>query len=101
MTDPGCNYIPFASVNETCANISITCLAPTKAFNLAGLQTAAIYVSDPVLRHKVFRAINTDEIAEPNAFAIQAAIAAFTKGENWLDEVRAYLFENKKRYGIS
>ncbi len=96
LTDPGCNYIPFASVNETCANISITCLAPTKAFNLAGLQTAAIYVSDPVLRHKVFRAINTDEIAEPNAFAIQAAIAAFTKGENWLDEVRAYLFENKK-----
>ena len=96
LTDPGKEYIPFASVSEKCRNNSITCVAPTKAFNIAGLQTAAVIVPNPALRHKVWRALNTDEVAEPNAFAVQAAIAAFTKGEEWLDELRQYIFENKK-----
>lgn len=97
LTDPGCAYIPFASVSETCRNQSITCIAPTKAFNLAGLQTAAISVPDPVIRHKVWRGINTDEVAEPNAFAVDAAIAAFTRGQGWLDSLRGYLYGNKQR----
>ena len=50
--------------------ISITALAPTKAFNLAGLQTEAVVV----LRHKMWRALNTDEVAEPNAFAVDVAM---------------------------
>lgn len=95
LTDPGCEYYPFASVSSLCRKISITCIAPTKAFNIAGLQTAAIFVPDPVLRHKVWRGINTDEVAEPNAFAIDAAIAAFTKGADWLDALRGYIYENK------
>lgn len=97
LTDPGCAYIPFASVSETCCKQSITCIAPTKAFNLAGLQTAAIAVPDPVIRHKVWRGINTDEVAEPNAFAVDAAIAAFTGGQDWLDSLRRYLYDNKQR----
>ena len=97
LTDPGKEYVPFASVSKTCRENSVTCIAPTKAFNLAGLQTAAVMVPDPALRHKVWRALNTDEVAEPNAFAVDAAIAAFTKGDGWLDELRQYLFENKKR----
>ena len=96
LTDPGYEYAPFASVSETCARISVTCVAPTKTFNLAGLQTAAVYVPNPVLRHKVERGLNTDEVAEPNVFAIDAAIAAFTHGGPWLDELRAYLLENKR-----
>lgn len=95
LTDPNQNYIPFASVNEECANNSVTCIAPTKAFNIAGLQSAAIYAKNPNLRHKVYRAINNDEVAEPNTFAIQAAIAAFTKGKDWLHELRQYIYENK------
>lgn len=91
LTDPGSSYTPFASV---CGN-SITCIAPTKAFNLAGLQTAAVVVPDEALRHKVWRGLNTDEVAEPNAFAVDAAVAAFTKGEAWLDELREYIFQNK------
>lgn len=95
LTEPGLGYVPFASVSEDCRNNSITCIAPTKAFNLAGMQTAAVCVPDPVLRHKVWRGLNTDEVAEPNAFAIQAAVAAFTRGGEWLDELRSYLHENK------
>lgn len=96
LTDPGLEYTPFASVSEKCRQNSITCIAPTKAFNLAGLQTAAVVVPDEVLRHKVWRGLNTDEVAEPNAFAVDAAIAAFTKGDSWLDELRAYIHQNKK-----
>lgn len=95
LTDPGKEYIPFASISEEFADNSITCIAPTKAFNLAGLQTAAVVVPNPVLRHKVNRGLNTDEVAEPNAFAAVAAAAALNKGEEWLDELRAYVYENK------
>ena len=90
LTEPGYGYIPFASVSEECAQNSITCIAPTKAFNLAGLQTAAVAVPNEYLRHKMERALNSDEVAEPNAFAIDAAIAAFTQGEEWLDDLRNY-----------
>ena len=51
---------------------SVTCMAPTKTFNIAGLNTAAVMIPNPVLRHKVWRALNTDEVAEPNAFAMTA-----------------------------
>lgn len=95
LTAPGQEYVPFASVSEGCRNNSITCIAPTKAFNLAGLQTAAVAVPDPVLRHKVWRGLNTDEAAEPNSFAVEASVEAFTEGEAWLDALRAYIQENK------
>lgn len=96
ITDPGKEYVPFASVSDLCRENSITCVAPTKTFNIAGLQTAAAIVPNEFLRHRVNRALNTDEVAEPNVFAIQAAIAAFQHGEPWLDALREYLYENKR-----
>ncbi|HCT92677.1 MAG TPA: cystathionine beta-lyase [Lachnospiraceae bacterium] len=96
LTDPGYEYVPFASVSEVCRDNSITCIAPTKTFNIAGLQTAAVMVPNPVIRHKLERGLNTDEVAEPNAFAVGGAVAAFQKGEAWLEELRAYLYENKQ-----
>ncbi len=96
ITAPGKAYVPFASVSKECADISITCIAPTKCFNIAGLQTAAVMIPNKFLRHKVWRALNTDEVAEPNAFAITAAVAAFTEGESWLEELCSYLWENRK-----
>jgi len=95
LTDPECDYIPFASVSEKCKNNSINCISPTKTFNIAGLQTAAIFVPNENLKHKVLQGLNTDGISEPNNFAIDATIAAFTKGEVWLDELRKYIFKNK------
>lgn len=96
LTAVGKEYVPFAAVSETCKKISVSLWAPTKTFNIAGLQTAAIMAADSTLRHKMWRALNTDEVAEPNAFAIDAAIAAFTKGEAWLDALREYIDENKQ-----
>ncbi len=96
LTDPGHDYIPFASVSEVCRDNSVTCFAPTKTFNIAGLQSAAVMVPNPVIRHKVDRGLNTDEVAEPNAFAVSAAVAAFREGEAWLEELRVYLHENKQ-----
>ena len=96
LTDPGKEYIPFASVSDVCRDISITCVAPTKTFNIAGLQTAAVIVPHKNLRHKVWRALNTDEVAEPNAFAVWAAEAAYNYGDKWLDELRGYIYNNKR-----
>lgn len=96
LTDPGYDYVPFASVSEKCRENSITCIAPTKTFSIPGLQTAAVVISNPVLRHRVNRGLNTDEVAEPNNLAVAAAIAAFEKGEAWLEEAREYLWENKQ-----
>jgi cystathionine beta-lyase len=95
LTDPGKEYVPFASVSKTCADISVTCVAPTKTFNIAGLNTAAIIVPNENLRHKMWRALNTDEVAEPNAFAQEVVIAAYEKGGDWLDELRKYIYANK------
>lgn len=95
ITRPGTSYIPFASVSDKCKYNSVTCIAPTKTFNIAGLQTAAISVPNEVLRHKVWRGINTDEVAEPNVFAVEAAVAAFNNGVEWLDELRKYIFGNE------
>jgi len=96
ITAPGKGYVPFASVSEECRSVSVTCIAPTKAFNIAGLQTAAVCVPDGFLRHKIWRALNTDEVAEPNAFAVTAAVAAFNGGGEWLDAMRKYVFENRR-----
>lgn len=96
LTDPGKEYIPFASVSDTCRDISVTCLAPTKTFNMAGVNSAAVMVPNDYLRHKMWRRLNTDEVAEPNIIAIEATIAAFNHGAEWLDELREYIYENKK-----
>lgn len=96
ITEPGKSYIPFASVNDICKNNCIMAAAPTKTFNLAGLGTACAIVPDENLRHKIWRGINTDECGEPAAFSVQAAVSAYEKGEPWLEELRSYVWENRK-----
>ena len=96
ITEPNVGYVPFASVDDVCREISVTCLSVTKAFNLASLQSSAVCVPNEVIRNVVFRGLNSDEVAEPSAFAIEAAIAALEKGGEWLDELREYISENKK-----
>ncbi len=96
LVHTGYRYTPLASISTEIAEQTITCVAPTKTFNLAGIQTASIIIRNEELRKKVDRGINTDEVAEPNAFAMEATIAAFTKGEKWLDALHQYLGENKQ-----
>ena len=97
LTAPGASYVPFASVSETCRMNSITAVAPTKAFNIAGIQSAAVIVPEEGLRQRMDRALNTDEVAEPNAFAIDTTVAAFSdEGWKWLTALREYIAENRK-----
>lgn len=96
LTETGYEYTPFASASKICANLSMTCISASKAFNLAGLQSAAVVIPDETLRQKMERGLNADEIAEPNVFAVEGTIAAFTQGEEWLNELRSYLDNNKK-----
>ena len=96
VTVPGKSYIPFAAASDVCASISVSCISPTKCFNIAGINTAAVVVPDEFLRHKVWRGLNTDEVAEPNVFAIDATVAAFNGGEDWLNQLNEYIFENRK-----
>ena len=96
IIEKGQDYVPFASINEWCRENSIMYCSPSKAFNLAGLQTAAVIVPNDFLRHKIWRALNTDEIAEPNSFAISAVIAAYKQSEKWLNSFNAYIDQNRE-----
>ncbi len=96
ITAPGKKYVPFSSVSKTADDISITCLAASKAFNIAGLQSSCLYIKNPTLRHKIFRGINNDEVGEPNIFAVNANVAALYEGREWLDKLNSYLFENRR-----
>ncbi|MBV7390967.1 MalY/PatB family protein [Enterococcus alishanensis] len=96
LTHPEFSYTPMAAISKEIAQQTITCWAPTKAFNLAGLQTSVIYVQNPKLFQLVHRGINIDEVAEPNTFAIQAAMAAFDEGGDWLEELKRYLTGNRR-----
>lgn len=95
ICDPGKEYHPLLSIKES-KEISITCIAASKAFNLAGLQSACVIVPNQELRRKVNRGLNADEVAEPNAFSMIGNIAAFEEGEPWLNALNQYLYENKK-----
>ena len=96
FVSPSLHYVPFYSVNETNRDISITLVSPGKTFNLAGLHTSCAIVKNSYLRHKVWRGLNTDEVAEPNFFAIASSIGAYKDGDEWVDELNEYIYENKK-----
>lgn len=96
VVTPGKKYVPYASVSEECAKNSIVCISATKAFNFAGLQCAATYSLNKKLAARINRGLNTDEVAEPNCFAVGATVAAFNECEDWLDEMCAYTSENKR-----
>ncbi len=97
ITTPGKEYVPFFSVDEICREVGITCIAASKSFNLAGLQSACVIVPNEKTRALVVRGLNTDEVAEPNAFSMIANITAFNEGEDWLNDLNQYLYENKRR----
>ena len=96
FTSPAKSYVPFASASETCRDISVTCVSASKSFNLAGMYAACVIAHNPVLRWRMYRALNTDEVGEPGVFSTVASIAAFTGGEAWLDELLEYIEENKR-----
>lgn len=91
---PGFSYTPFASLSEEALLHSVTCLSPSKAFNLAGIQIANIVAADATVRKRIDKAININEVCDVNAFAVNALIAAYNEGEDWLEELKSYLYGN-------
>lgn len=91
---PGHEYVPFASTGENQLRNSVTCVSPSKAFNLAGLQIASIISCDRVVRERIDRAININEVCDVNPFGVEATIAAYEGGEDWLLQLLDYLKGN-------
>ena len=91
IVDPGFKYVPALKISD---NI-ITCLAPSKVFNLAGLQSAVCVIKNKELREKMQEAFYHDDIGEPNYFVEPATVAAYTLGDEWVDELNAYLLSSK------
>ena len=91
---PGHCYTPFASVNDDSRRCSVTCVSPSKSFNLAGLQIANIICSDAALSRRIDRAININEVCDVNPFGVVATIAAYNESEDWIDELNSYIWKN-------
>lgn len=92
----GNQHVPFASVSQQAADISITFGAPTKTFNMAGIVSSYAIVPNAELREKFFGWLKANELDEPTLFAPIATIAAFRKGEEWRKQMLAYVEENVK-----
>lgn len=92
---PGFRYIPFSSLGDQFMQNSATCVAASKAFNIAGLQNANIVVADPDRRYRIDRAINIFETCDVNPFGIVATEAAYTDGgAEWLKQLNDYVLGN-------
>lgn len=90
----GFKYTPFASLSDAFLHRSVTCVSPSKAFNIAGLQIANIVAFDNDLRRRIDKAININEVCDVNPFGVAATIAAYNEGEEWLCQLLDYLHGN-------
>lgn len=91
---PGNRHTPFATVSEAAANLSLTCLAATKTFNLPGLQTSFVVASNREIKRAFDQRIKTLGLHMTHFFAHDAVKAAYVEGGEWLDQLLAYLAGN-------
>ncbi|KNZ43408.1 MalY/PatB family protein [Acetobacterium bakii] len=84
----------FSDLKPEFLKISITCTAPTKTFNLAGLQISNIFIANPGIRKKFKEEMIKGGYNQPNIMGMVACTAAYSKGGEWLEELLIYLSEN-------
>ena len=94
LTLPGHKHVSYSTVSEAAQRHSLTFMAPSKTFNIAGLGSSVCYVADGDLRKRFFGWLNALEVANGNIFAFTAAEAAFAEGEGWLRQMLDYLQGN-------
>lgn len=94
LINPGKHYIPFENITSNNENV-ITCLAPTKTFNIAGIQSSIIHITNKKLYEKVQKRLRTDDSTQINVFSIVATITAFNECEDWLNQLNEYIYQNK------
>lgn len=91
LTDPDVKYNPFKANDNV-----IRCLSPSKSFNIAGYQSSVVHATNPKLLEKIKSQIHIDNSDSCNVFATTAVRAAYNESEDWLDELREVLYENKQ-----
>jgi cysteine-S-conjugate beta-lyase len=91
---PGFTHTPMASLSEKIAENTVTLIAPSKTFNLAGLSTSSVIIPNPVLRKSFNRIVDNLHVGNGNIFGNTASIAAYTNGHNWLDALLDYIDNN-------
>jgi len=88
---PPYRHTPLACLSPDIADITLTCMAPSKTFNLAGLSTSSMIISNPELKKKFDSIIESLHISGGNIFGTEASIAAYTHGDEWLDSMLDYI----------
>lgn len=96
ITYPGIKHVPFVSLSENFANITIVGTAPSKTFNLAGLQLSDIIIPNEKLREKFKSELNSAGYALPNTMGLAASQAVYELGYEWYREMLDYIYENYK-----
>lgn len=91
---PGYTHQPFASVSEEAASCSITFMAPSKTFNIAGIVSSYAIVPDETIRRTFYRFMRAGEFNDGTIFAYAATTAAYTQGAEWLKQLLAYIIGN-------
>lgn len=91
---PGSSHVPVASLSDEISSITVTLVSPSKTFNLAGLSTSSVIISDPVLRKKFLSLTEKMHVGNGNLFGIAASIAAYTHGHEWLDSLNEHINDN-------
>lgn len=91
---PGGRHHVFAALKPEFADISVTCTAPSKTFNLAGLQLANLLIPNAELRRRIRAEINASGYSHPNVMGLVACRAAYARCAGWVDALIAYLAEN-------
>lgn len=94
LTLPGHRHVSYSTVSDTAKHHSITFMAPSKTFNIAGLGSSVCFIADETLRKRFFGWLDALGVAGGNIFAFTAAEAAFAHGEEWLKQMLEYLNEN-------
>lgn len=95
LTQSGVDYTPFMSVASQIQNQVVICTAPSKSFNLAGLQLSNIVIPNPSYQEKWKNLVGEVlSLASPNPLSVVATIAAYNESEEWLNEVNAYIDNN-------
>lgn len=94
MTYPQFRHHPFATVSEEAAACSVTFMAPSKTFNIAGIVSSYALVPDGRIREKFYSFLEAGELNAGTIFAFTATKAAYTYGAEWLQQMRSYVIEN-------
>lgn len=91
---PGYKHTMFNTLSEAYEKISITCTAPSKSFNLAGLQISNIIIPNIEIRKKIKKEIAKVGYSSVGIMGIVVCQAAYEEGEEWLNELKQYIYSN-------